>query len=242
MKFNNVHEDKLKKTLVHAQNLSKIYGNGPSKVIALNNVNLEIYEGEIIAILGPSGSGKTTLLNLLAGLDVPSSGKIIIDGIDITSLNEEEKTKFRAKNMGFVFQFFNLIPVLNAVENVELPMLLNKYPLSEARKRALELLEKMNILHRKDAYPSQLSGGEQQRVSIARALSTRPKIIWADEPTGALDSKNAEQIKQLIIELNKEFGITFVIVTHDPSVAQIANRIFKMESGKIVEVINKFEK
>ncbi|PHJ12557.1 macrolide ABC transporter ATP-binding protein [Fervidobacterium sp. SC_NGM5_G05] len=237
-----MHEDKSNKALVQAQNLSKIYGNGPSKVIALDNVNLEIYECEIIAILGPSGSGKTTLLNLLAGLDVPSSGQIIIDGVDITSLSEEEKTKFRAKNMGFIFQFFNLIPVLNAVENVELPMLLNKYSLSEARKRALELLEKLNILHRKDAYPSQLSGGEQQRVSIARALSTRPKIIWADEPTGALDSKNAEQIKQLIIELNKEFGTTFVIVTHDPSVAQIANRIFRMESGQIVEVINKFEK
>ncbi|ABS60524.1 ABC transporter ATP-binding protein [Fervidobacterium nodosum] len=242
MELNHMHEDKSNKALVQAQNLSKIYGNGPSKVIALDNVNLEIYECEIIAILGPSGSGKTTLLNLLAGLDVPSSGQIIIDGVDITSLSEEEKTKFRAKNMGFIFQFFNLIPVLNAVENVELPMLLNKYSLSEARKRALELLEKLNILHRKDAYPSQLSGGEQQRVSIARALSTRPKIIWADEPTGALDSKNAEQIKQLIIELNKEFGTTFVIVTHDPSVAQIANRIFRMESGQIVEVINKFEK
>lgn len=242
MELNHMHEDKSNKALVQAQNLSKIYGNGPSKVIALDNVNLEIYECEIIAILGPSGSGKTTLLNLLAGLDVPSSGQIIIDGVDITSLSEEEKTKFRAKNMGFIFQFFNLIPVLNAVENVELPMLLNKYSLSEARKRALELLEKLNILHRKDAYPSQLSGGEQQRVSIARALSTRPKIIWADEPTGALDSKNAEQIKQLIIELNKEFSTTFAIVTHDPTVAQIANRIFRMESGKIVEVINKFEK
>ncbi|HOJ95188.1 ABC transporter ATP-binding protein [Fervidobacterium sp. 2310opik-2] len=242
MELNHMLEDKSNKALVKAQNLSKIYGNGPSKVIALDNVNLEIYEGEIIAILGPSGSGKTTLLNLLAGLDVPSSGQIVIDGVDITSLSEEEKTKFRAKNMGFIFQFFNLIPVLNAVENVELPMLLNKYSLSEARKRALELLEKLNILHRKDAYPSQLSGGEQQRVSIARALSTRPKIIWADEPTGALDSKNAEQIKQLIIELNKEFSTTFAIVTHDPTVAQIANRIFRMESGKIVEVINKFEK
>lgn len=228
-----------KDVIVLAENLSKVYGSGNSKVIALDSVNLTIYKGEIVAILGPSGSGKTTLLNLLAGLDVPTNGRVLIDGVEITKLSEEEKTRFRAKSMGFIFQFFNLVPVLTAVENVELPMLLNKYPISEARKRALELLEKMNILHRKDAYPSQLSGGEQQRVSIARALSTKPKIIWADEPTGALDSKNGEQIKNLIIQLNKEFETTFVIVTHDPSVAQIANRTIRMESGRIVEIIEK---
>ncbi|MGC8820515.1 MAG: ABC transporter ATP-binding protein [Fervidobacterium sp.] len=223
--------------IIKVRNLSKVYGSGSSRVVALDSVDLDIYKGEIVAILGPSGSGKTTLLNLLAGLDVPTTGQIIIDRVEITKLSEEEKTKFRAKNMGFIFQFFNLIPVLSAMENVELPLLLNKYPVSQARKIALELLEKMNILHRKDAYPSQLSGGEQQRVSIARALSTRPKIIWADEPTGALDSKNAEQIKKLITDLNKEFGTTFIIVTHDPSVASISNRIFKMESGRIVEIM-----
>ncbi|QIV79179.1 ABC transporter ATP-binding protein [Fervidobacterium pennivorans subsp. keratinolyticus] len=223
--------------IVKAENLSKIYGSGSSKVVALDSVNLEIYKGEIVAILGPSGSGKTTLLNLLAGLDIPTSGTIIIDGQEITKMSEEEKAKFRAKSMGFIFQFFNLIPVLTAVENVELPLLLNKVPVTEARKRALELLEFMGISHRKDAYPSQLSGGEQQRVSIARALSTTPKIIWADEPTGALDVKNGEQIKKLIIELNKEFGTTFVIVTHDQNVAQIANRIMRMENGRIIEVI-----
>lgn len=228
-----------KDVIVLAENLSKVYGSGNSKVIALDSVNLTIYKGEIVAILGPSGSGKTTLLNLLAGLDVPTNGRVLIDGVEITKLSEEEKTRFRAKSMGFIFQFFNLVPVLTAVENVELPMLLNKYPISEARKRALELLEKMNILRRKDAYPPQLSGGEQQRVSIARALSTKPKIIWADEPTGALDSKNGEQIKNLIIQLNKEFETTFVIVTHDPSVAQIANRTIRMESGRIVEIIEK---
>ncbi|MGC8903234.1 MAG: ABC transporter ATP-binding protein [Fervidobacterium sp.] len=223
--------------IIKVRNLSKVYGSGSSRVVALDSVDLDVYKGEIVAILGPSGSGKTTLLNLLAGLDVPTTGQIIIDRVEITKLSEEEKTKFRAKNMGFIFQFFNLIPVLSAMENVELPLLLNKYPVSQARKIALELLEKMNILHRKDAYPSQLSGGEQQRVSIARALSTRPKIIWADEPTGALDSKNAEQIKKLITDLNKEFGTTFIIVTHDPSVASISNRIFKMESGRIVEIM-----
>ncbi|WP_448379527.1 ABC transporter ATP-binding protein [Fervidobacterium sp.] len=233
--FNATNEQK--EIIVKAENLSKIYGSGSSKVVALDSVNLEIYKGEIVAILGPSGSGKTTLLNLLAGLDIPTSGTIIIDGQEITKMSEEEKAKFRAKSMGFIFQFFNLIPVLTAVENVELPLLLNKVPVTEARKRALELLELMGISHRKDAYPSQLSGGEQQRVSIARALSTKPKIIWADEPTGALDVKNGEQIKKLIIKLNKEFGTTFVIVTHDQSVAQIANRIMRVENGRIVEVI-----
>ena len=176
------------------------------------------------------------MLNLLAGLDVPTSGQVFIDNQEITKMNEEEKTRFRAKNMGFIFQFFNLIPVLNAVENVELPLLLNGVPISESRKRALELLEKVNMANRKDAYPSQLSGGEQQRVAIARALSTNPKIIWADEPTGALDSKNGEQIKKMIVELNEEFGTTFVIVTHDTTVAHIAHRIVRMDSGKIVEI------
>jgi putative ABC transport system ATP-binding protein len=234
-KLNGTNE--MKEIIVKAENLSKIYGSGSSKVVALDSVNLEIYKGEIVAILGPSGSGKTTLLNLLAGLDVPTSGTIVIDGQEITKMSEEEKAKFRAKSMGFIFQFFNLIPVLTAVENVELPLLLNKVPVADARRKALELLELMGIFHRKDAYPSQLSGGEQQRVSIARALSTTPKIIWADEPTGALDVKNGEQIKKLIIELNKEFRTTFVIVTHDQSVAQIANRIMRMENGRIVEVI-----
>ncbi|HOL04218.1 MAG TPA: ABC transporter ATP-binding protein, partial [Fervidobacterium sp.] len=173
-------------SIVIARELSKIYGSNESKVIALDTVNLTISKGEIVAIFGPSGSGKTTLLNLLAGLDVPTSGQVFIDNQEITKMNEEEKTRFRAKNMGFIFQFFNLIPVLNAVENVELPLLLNGVPISESRKRALELLEKVNMANRKDAYPSQLSGGEQQRVAIARALSTNPKIIWADEPTGAL--------------------------------------------------------
>ncbi|WP_448374428.1 ABC transporter ATP-binding protein [Fervidobacterium sp.] len=228
---------KTKEVLIKVENLSKIYGTGNSKVVALDSVNLEIYKGEIVAILGPSGSGKTTLLNLLAGLDLPTTGTVVVDGREITKMTEEEKAKFRAKEMGFIFQFFNLIPVLTAVENVELPLLLNKVPISQARARALELLEKMNILHRKDAYPPQLSGGEQQRVAIARALSTNPKIIWADEPTGALDIKNGEQIKRLIIDLNQEFETTFVIVTHDQSVAQIANRIMRMESGKIAEII-----
>ncbi len=230
----------LTKKIVIAENISKIYGSGNSKVIALDGVNLEIFAGEIVAILGPSGSGKTTLLNILAGLDLPTSGRVFIENKDITSMSEEERTRFRGKNMGFIFQFFNLVPVLTAVENVELPLLLNGVDYSTARKRALELLERMNVAHRKDAYPSQLSGGEQQRVSIARALATNPKIIWADEPTGALDEKNGEQIKRLIVELNREYGTTFVIVTHDLNVARIANRIIRMNSGKIVSIESNF--
>ncbi len=224
------------KSIVVAKDLSKIYGSSNSRVVALDSVGIEISKGEIVAIFGPSGSGKTTLLNLLAGLDVPTSGQVFIDNQEITKMTEEEKTRFRARNMGFIFQFFNLIPVLNAVENVELPLLLNEVPLSEARKRSLELLEKVNMASRKDAYPSQLSGGEQQRVAIARALSTNPKIIWADEPTGALDSRNGEQIKRMIIELNEEFGTTFVIVTHDTTVAHIAHRIIRMDSGMIIAI------
>jgi len=236
--MNSLHKDSQKELLIKVENLSKVYGTGNSKVVALDSVSFEIYKGEIFAILGPSGSGKTTLLNLLAGLDIPTTGTIIVDGREITKINEEQKAQFRAKEMGFIFQFFNLIPVLNAVENVELPLLLNKVPVSQARARALELLAKMSILHRKDAYPPQLSGGEQQRVAIARALSTNPKIIWADEPTGALDVKNGEQIKQLMIDLNREYGTTFVVVTHDQSVAGIANRIMRMESGRIAEIID----
>ena len=224
------------KSIVVAKDLSKIYGSSNSRVVALDSVGIEISKGEIVAIFGPSGSGKTTLLNLLAGLDVPTSGQVFIDNQEITKMTEEEKTRFRARNMGFIFQFFNLTPVLNAVENVELPLLLNEVPLSEARKRSLELLEKVNMASRKDAYPSQLSGGEQQRVAIARALSTNPKIIWADEPTGALDSRNGEQIKRMIIELNEEFGTTFVIVTHDTTVAHIAHRIIRMDSGMIIAI------
>jgi putative ABC transport system ATP-binding protein len=236
--MNSLHKNSQKELLIKVENLSKVYGTGNSKVVALDSVSFEIYKCEIFAILGPSGSGKTTLLNLLAGLDIPTTGTIIVDDREITKMNEEQKAQFRAKEMGFIFQFFNLIPVLNAVENVELPLLLNKVPVSQARARALELLAKMSILHRKDAYPPQLSGGEQQRVAIARALSTNPKIIWADEPTGALDVKNGEQIKQLMIDLNREYGTTFVVVTHDQSVAGIANRIMRMESGRIAEIID----
>ncbi len=226
-----------KESIVKALNVSKIYESGNNRVVALDTVSLEIYKGEILIILGPSGSGKTTLLNLLSGLDNPTNGTIEVLGQDLTKMNEEQKTKFRAKHIGFIFQFFNLVPVLTATENVELPLLINKVDSKVARDTALKLLDRLGILHRKDAFPNQLSGGEQQRVAIARALSIKPEIIWADEPTGALDSKSGENIKNLIVELNKEYNTTFVIVTHDLSMMEIAHRTVRMDSGKIIQII-----
>ncbi|APT73122.1 macrolide ABC transporter ATP-binding protein [Thermosipho melanesiensis] len=220
--------------MIKAKNLTKVYGKR-ERVVALKDINLEIEEGEIVAILGPSGCGKTTLLNCLSGLDELTSGSVEVLGKSLTGMNEEEKTKFRSVYMGFIFQFFNLIPVLNAIENVELPLLISKkLKVSEVRKRALDWLEKLHIAHRAKAYPSEMSGGEQQRVAIARALINNPKIVWADEPTGALDTKNSEEIMDIILNMNRELNTTFVIVTHDPNVAKKANRIIRMDSGRIL--------
>lgn len=220
--------------IVVARNLTKVYGK-KEPFSALKGIDLEIKEGEILAILGPSGCGKTTLLNCLSGLDEPTSGEVEVLGKRLDKMTEDEKTHFRAQNMGFIFQFFNLIPVLNAVENVEIPLLISKKGSTrEIRQKALEWLERFHIAHRKNAYPSEMSGGEQQRVAIARALINNPKIVWADEPTGALDTKNSEEIMNLIVNINKELGTTFVIVTHDLNVAKKAHRIIRMDSGRII--------
>ncbi|SHH37113.1 ABC transporter ATP-binding protein [Thermosipho atlanticus] len=220
--------------IVRAVKIRKIYGK-KDPFEALKGVSLEVDEGEILAILGPSGCGKTTLLNCLSGLDTPTDGEIFVLGKNLNNMSEEEKTKFRAENMGFIFQFFNLIPVLTAVENVEIPLLISKkFPVNKIRKKAYEWLERLHIGHRAKAYPNEMSGGEQQRVAIARALINNPKIVWADEPTGALDTKNSEEIMNIILEMNRELGTTFVIVTHDPNVAQKAHRIIKMDSGLII--------
>ncbi|ANQ53172.1 macrolide ABC transporter ATP-binding protein [Thermosipho affectus] len=220
--------------IVKAKKLTKLYGKN-EKIEALKGVDLEIEEGEIVAVLGPSGCGKTTLLNCLSGLDEPTSGSIKVLGKDLVKMKEDEKTIFRSKYMGFIFQFFNLIPVLNAVENVELPLLISKkFGIREIRKKALEWLERLHISHRAYAYPNEMSGGEQQRIAIARALINNPKIVWADEPTGALDTKNSEEIMEIILDMNRQLGTTFVIVTHDPNVAKKAHRIIRMDSGKIV--------
>jgi len=219
--------------MIITRNLNKIYKTSDIEVQALKEINISLDEGSIYSILGPSGSGKSTLLNCLSGIDKPTSGEIIIDDTDITKLNDNEITMFRSKNMRFVFQSYNLIPVLSAVENVELPLLINKVEEKKARKMALEMLSMVGLDHRCNSFPSMLSGGEAQRVGIARALVNRPKIVWADEPTGALDTKTSFEIMDLIVKLNKENNQTFIIVTHDPRITEFSQGILEMDSGNL---------
>ncbi|TYB92290.1 MAG: ABC transporter ATP-binding protein [Kosmotoga sp.] len=219
---------------VEVRELTKTYHNGEIEVEALKGIDLDINNGEILSILGPSGCGKSTLLNCLSGIDEPTSGVVNIDGINIHGLTDDKKTKFRAKNMGFIFQFYNLIPVLNAVENVELALLTLGYDEKKARKESVEILGKVGLGERTDYFPSQLSGGERQRVSVARALVHKPKIIWADEPTGALDTKTSRELMELIEQLNSDYNQTFVIVTHDERISSGSDRVIQMDSGLIV--------
>ena len=221
---------------VEVRDLSKTYRSGEVLVEALKGVSFDIHEGEILAILGPSGCGKSTLLNCLSGIDTPTEGKVTIKGVDLHSLKDDEKTRFRAMNMGFVFQFYNLIPVLKAVENVELAMLTMGSNEKKAREAAMEILAKVNLREREHYLPSRLSGGERQRVSIARALVHKPAIVWADEPTGALDTKTSNDLMNLITELNETFNQTFVIVTHDERVSAFSNRVLHMDSGSILKI------
>jgi len=221
------------KMIVRAIGLSKVYRRGKVEVPALRDVNFQVYSGEIVGIMGPSGSGKTTLLNLIGGLDKPTMGKIFVDGVDITSLGEDELADYRLKKVGFVFQFYNLIPTLTALENVELPMALAGVPKNERRDRALDLLRMVGLEARADHKPDELSGGEQQRVTIARALANSPAIVLADEPTGDLDSKSAQSLMKLIRELNKRNKQTFIIVTHDPIVAEACTKIYNIRDGRI---------
>jgi len=221
------------KMIVRTIGLSKVYRRGKVEVPALRDVNFQVYSGEIVGIMGPSGSGKTTLLNLIGGLDKPTMGKIFVDGVDITSLGEDELADYRLKKVGFVFQFYNLIPTLTALENVELPMALAGVPKNERRDRALDLLRMVGLEARADHKPDELSGGEQQRVTIARALANSPAIVLADEPTGDLDSKSAQSLMKLIRELNKRNKQTFIIVTHDPIVAEACTKIYNIRDGRI---------
>ncbi|HPE41348.1 MAG TPA: ABC transporter ATP-binding protein [Bacteroidales bacterium] len=221
--------------MIEAHGLVKNYINGAVQVKALDHVSLSVKKGEICSILGPSGCGKSTLLNCLSAIDHPDEGEIEINGKNIIKMNDKEVTKFRAKNMGFIFQFYNLIPVLNALENVELALLAQNSHLQNTYKIAKEALLKVGLDGRTSHYPHQLSGGERQRVAIARALVHHPKIIWADEPTGALDTKTGNKIMDLILELNKSESMTFVIVTHDDRIAAFSNRILKMDSGKFIQ-------
>ncbi|HOB16392.1 MAG TPA: ABC transporter ATP-binding protein [Defluviitoga sp.] len=221
--------------LIKAIDLNKIYNDKRVKVEALKNVSLTIHKGEFIAILGPSGSGKTTLLNCLAAIDYPTAGEVYFKGIPFQNLKEEERTAFRAKNMGFVFQFFNLVPVLTVLENVELPLLILGSKNKEAKEKAYEVLKKLKLESKVDRFPYELSGGEQQRVAIGRAIVHSPEVIWADEPTGNLDSETGEKIIDLLEQIREENGTTLVIVTHDLNIAKKADRILFIRDGVLKE-------
>jgi putative ABC transport system ATP-binding protein len=220
--------------MVRAVDVVKRYGSGKLQVQALSGVNLEIRRGEMVAIMGPSGCGKTTLLNCLSGLDEIDEGEIEIEGVSLKSMSDATRTRYRARRMGFIFQFYNLLSVLEAEENVEMPLLLAGVSASEARARARHALELVGLAGREHHLPAELSGGERQRVTIARALVNDPAIVWADEPTGDLDSKNAQEILELMRRLNREQQITFAIVTHDIGIGRKTDRIIRMADGQIV--------
>ncbi len=219
--------------MLRTKSLVKIFRSDEIETTALNNVNLEISEGEFVAVMGPSGCGKSTLLNILGLLDNPSSGEIYFNGYEVSKHSERQRTKLRKANVGFVFQSFNLIDELSVYENVELPLLYLKYSQSERKKKVLDVLEHMQIAHRKKHFPQQLSGGQQQRVAVARAVVTNPKLILADEPTGNLDSVNGEEVMELLTQLNNQ-GTTIVMATHSATDAEKAHRIIQLFDGHIV--------
>jgi ABC-type lipoprotein export system ATPase subunit len=224
----------LEHPIIEAQKVHKIYRSGQLRVNALHKIDMVVAKGEMVAIMGPSGCGKTTLLNCLAGLDTIDDGNIFIQGDNLRDLTDNQRTTYRAKHMGFVFQDFNLLPMLSALENVELPMLVSKTSSRKARSRALELLDRVGLADRARHRPAELSGGQRQRVTIARALTNDPAIVWADEPTGNLDSESANDVMDLLALFNREHGQTLVIVTHALEVGQRANRIIRMQDGNIV--------
>ena len=218
---------------IKLKNVSKIYESGEVKTYALKEVSVEINDGEFVVILGPSGSGKSTMLNVISGLDTPTSGEIYFNDKLISNLKSEELTIFRRENLGFIFQQYNLLQNLNVKENVDIGANLGKNPLNID-----EVLKKVGLFDQKDKYPFQLSGGQQQRVSIARSVAKNPKIIFGDEPTGALDEETAREVLELIDEMNKEYNTTIVLITHNAGIANMADKVIKMNSGKIVDVIN----
>jgi len=221
--------------VVVGENVWKIYGTGDTEVDALRGLTVEIRRGEMVAVMGPSGCGKTTFLNCFSGLDSVSRGRVLIGGIDVHSMPDAKRSEFRAKRTGFVFQAYNLLPVLSAVENVEMPLLIAGARSKDARKQASEMLAQLGLGDRLDHRPSELSGGQQQRVSLARALVARPAIVWADEPTGNLDDEGSRQVTSLLRQLNRDFGQTMVVVTHDAEVAGSCHRTLKMRDGQFLE-------
>lgn len=226
----NLHDD----LIIQAVGVQKAYHTGQVSVPALRGVDLCVRRGEMVAVMGPSGCGKTTLLNCLSGLDTADQGQIAIEGVSLSEMSDRQRTAYRARRMGFVFQFYNLLPVLSAVENVELPLLVSAVPQREARRRAVEALAQVGLAHRANHRPAELSGGERQRTTIARALVNRPVLVWADEPTGDLDSDTASEIMDVLVSLNREQGLTFILVTHDRGVGARCGRIVRMRDGLVI--------
>ncbi len=222
-------------SIITTQNLTKIFGSGPAAVTALDRVNLSVNTGEFVAIMGPSGCGKSTLLHLIGGLDRPTNGKVIIEGTSIADMDDDCLTELRRRKIGFVFQFFNLIPVLNAIENAALPVTLDGEKPAEAQKKGAEWLARFGLADRMGSRPDQLSGGQQQRVAIARALAAEPSLILADEPTGNLDTRSGDEIASLLRDVSKKYGRTVIMVTHDPRIAAYADRIVFLKDGKVVD-------
>ncbi len=220
--------------ILELNKVNKIYDGSEVHVHAVNDVSLGFTEAEFVAIVGPSGSGKTTLLNLIGGLDKPTSGEIIIEGIDLSGLRSSQLIDFRMRNIGFVFQAYNLIPVLTARENIEFIMNLQKWPKKESDERTLELLQAVGLSEKANVRPSKLSGGQQQRVAVARALASRPKFVLADEPTANLDSRSATTLLEIMERLNHESKITFIFSTHDPRVVKMAHRVITLEDGRVI--------
>jgi len=225
--------------VIEAKNITKVYSETAVPVHAINGIDLEIQKGEFTAIVGPSGCGKTTLLNIIGGLDDPSSGTVKVNGVDVTSLTDSQKIEFRLNNIGFVFQSYNLIPVLTALENVEFIMLLQKLPAKERTDRAMELLREVGLEDRANNRPSEMSGGQQQRVAVARALASSPTFILADEPTANLDSTSTSNLLDLMAEMNREEDATFIFSTHDQRVIDKARRVITLVDGKILSDVVK---
>jgi putative ABC transport system ATP-binding protein len=221
--------------LVEIRNVTRTYTRGEQKITPLHNVTLDVEQGDFLSLMGASGSGKSTLLNLIAGIDKPTHGQIIVSGTDITKLSRSQLAHWRAAHVGYVFQLYNLIPVLTAYENIELPLLLLPLSRTEREKRVAVALEAVGLTDRADHYPRQLSGGQEQRVGIARAIVADPTIVVADEPTGDLDAETSEQVLHLLQRLNEELGTTLLMVTHDPKAAAVARRQLRLEKGELLE-------
>jgi putative ABC transport system ATP-binding protein len=224
------------KSLIQVRGLTKTYRRGGEEIQVLQRLNLDVDKGDFVGFMGPSGSGKTTLLNLLGGLDVPSQGSITVDGDEITHMSGSKLTQWRARHVGFIFQMYNLIPVLTAFQNVELPLLLTKLSKSERRRHVETALNVVGLANRMDHYPRQLSGGQEQRVAIARAIVTDPTIVVADEPTGDLDAKSAEEILNLMVELNRMFNKTIVMVTHDQRAVRFVEQVYHLDKGVLAGI------